>query len=75
MTDIEERDRLLREAGFAPGTEIAKKLGINRSTLFRWVEKGEVEGMMLSGKRYVRVSMVITKVTPAVAKIVGLVSE
>ena len=70
-----ERDLALVNAGFVSATIVAQKLGVNRSTICRWVDRGEIKGVVVGGKRFLNLQSVIEKVTPEVAKIVGLVEE
>jgi excisionase family DNA binding protein len=72
VTQGTDRDRALRDAGFMPLMELAEQIKVSRSTVHRWLVNGEIEGQRAYGKNYIRISSVINKMTPEIAKVFGL---
>lgn len=69
-------DAVLRSKGYVPVAEMAKRLGKDISTVYRWVDNGEVEGEEIMGRRYILLRSVITeKVGVRQSVLLGLITE
>tara|TARA_R100000458_G_C8038678_1_gene90984 strand:- start:167 stop:388 length:222 start_codon:yes stop_codon:yes gene_type:complete len=44
---------LLVSKGYAPASDVAKKINTHVSTVYRWVDAGEVDGIRVGKRRYV----------------------
>jgi hypothetical protein len=64
----------MREQGFLPCSEVAKKVGVHRATVYRWIRGGVVEHMDFSGAYYVKWSSVVQHLG-RIANVLGLVEN
>lgn len=45
-------------------TDLARKLGVTRRTVFRWLESGKLPSVILGGKRLILLSRLRAETTP-----------
>lgn len=71
-----DMDQKMRQKGYEPVTDIAKRLGKDISTVYRWLDSGEVEGEDVMGRRYVLLrSVIVNKVGIRGAVLLDLITE
>ncbi len=69
-------DATLRAKGYIPVVEMAKRLGKDISTVYRWIDNGEVEGEEFMGHRYVLLrSVIVDKVGIRQSVLLNLITE
>lgn len=69
-------DAVLRAKGYVPASEIARRLGKDISTVYRWLDAGEVDGEEVMGRRYVLLrSVIVEKVGVKQSVLLGLITE
>lgn len=54
-----ELTRKLRNKGYLLCTEVAKKVGVHKATLYRWIRDGVVKALDFNGAYYVDWSSVV----------------
>lgn len=55
---------LMRQRGFVTVKEIATKLGITKTTVYRWVEQGKVAEERIGAARYISLSSLAQHLGP-----------
>lgn len=66
-----ELARKLEERGYIKSVIAAKRVGVHRATLYRWIRNGSVEAVDLSGAYYVQWDSVVRHLGQ-VAEVLGL---
>lgn len=64
----------MREKGFLTCTEVARRIGIHKATVYRWVKDGRVRAKDFSGAYYVEWASVVEHLGD-VAEVLGLTEE
>lgn len=63
----------MRKDGFLSTTDTAKVLGVNQSTVWRWIEKGEVDATQVGANRqYIHVKEAVRQYGLEAANILGV---
>lgn len=70
-----KRDAAMATKGYIPATQVAKITGYNESTIYRWVDEGLVEGVLVAKSRYVKMDSLLKHLGPEGAKLLGLTSS
>lgn len=59
---------LMRQRGFITVKEIAAKIGITKTTVYRWVEQGKVAEERVGAARYISLASLVQHLGPTAAK-------
>lgn len=68
-------DSKLRAQGFVTVKEVSDRLGKDISTVYRWIEEGEIEGEDVMGRRYILLRSVVTKIGTRASVLLGLITD
>lgn len=64
----------MKEQGYLPSSEVAKRIGMHRATIYRWINAGVVEFLDMGGGYYVRWESVLAHLGE-VATVLGLTAD
>jgi excisionase family DNA binding protein len=64
----------MRERGYVPSTEAAGRVGVHKSTLYRWIRDRRVEAVDFNGAYFIRWNSVVEHLGEA-GKVLGLTKE
>lgn len=70
-----DRDAKMRQSGYIPAQEVAKKLGLRGDTPVEWIKSKKVEGTLLFHKWYIVLRSLIKYIGEDKAIIFGLLSS
>lgn len=70
--DIESK---LREQGYISAREVSERTGKDISTIYRWMDEGEVDSETVMGRRYVLVRSLIIKVGVKASELLGFTTD
>lgn len=63
--------RRMRQRGYVPSTEAANRVGVHKSTLYRWIRDGRIESVDFNGAYFIRWESVVEHLGKA-GEILGL---
>ena len=72
--DVSVIQRIL-DQGYIDAPTAAKKVGRHIITIYRWINDGELEGMMVFGRHFISKRSLVRKVGKRAAVIGGLVTQ
>lgn len=68
-------DQKMRERGYLTAKEVSQRTGKDISTVYRWLDNGEVVGEEVLGHRYINLRSLIDKVGIQGSVLLGLISQ
>lgn len=68
-------DQKMREKGYLTAKEVSQRTGKDISTVYRWLDNGEVQGEEVLGHRYINLRSLIDKVGIQGSVLLGLISQ
>ncbi len=69
---MDKQTEMMEANGWIPASQAADAVGVNVTTIYRWIEEGKVEGTKPSNRWYVKVASLAAKVGQATAEAAGL---
>lgn len=70
-----KQSEIMRSKGFLAATEVAERCGVHVSTVYSWIEKGDVEGERIGNRRYVSFASLVKYMGVEQSMLLGLIKE
>lgn len=64
----------MRDKGYLLSTEVAKRIGVHKATLYRWIKEGVVEALDFNGAYYIKWESVVSHLGE-VANVLGFTPD
>ena len=64
----------MRQKGYLLSTEVAKRIGVHKATLYRWIKDGVVDALDFNGAYYIRWESVVAHLGE-VANVLGFTPD
>lgn len=70
-----DRDLMMRQNGYITVAEVARKMGVDDSRVYRWLDEGKIQGERVLNKRYVSLKSLVKHLGEGTARIFGFIKK
>lgn len=70
-----KQDKMLAAKGYLPARTVAEKMNRNITTVYRWLDDGNVQGVKIIGDRYVNVLSLVKYIGVQESVLLGLITQ